>query len=59
LVEIGNKVDDDDAKAILLNSLPSTYDNLIFTLSQLSSRTFDDMITTLLAEEKRMKEGDT
>lgn len=44
LAKIGNKIDDDDAKVILLNSLSSTYDNIIFTLSELSSRTFDDMI---------------
>ena len=31
LTMIGSKVNDDDAKAILLNSLPSTYDNAIFT----------------------------
>ena len=28
LTMIGSKVDDDDAKAILLKSLPSTYDNV-------------------------------
>jgi hypothetical protein len=59
LGEIGTKVDNEDAKAILLNSLSLTYDNAIFTLSQLSSRTMDEMIATLLAEEKRMKARDT
>lgn len=58
LADINCKVDDDDAKAILLNSLSLKYDNAIFTLTQMPSRTLEDMISALLAEEKRMKEGD-
>jgi hypothetical protein len=52
------KVDEDDAKAILLNSLSQKYDNVIFTLTQMPSRTLEDMISALLAEERRMKEGE-
>ena len=58
LAEIGATIEDDDAKAILLNSLSSNYDNVAFTLSQLSSRTLDEMISMFLVEEKRIKEGD-
>ena len=58
LADIDCKVDEDDAKAILLNSLSQKYDNAIFTLTQMPSRTLEDMISALLAEEKRMKEGD-
>lgn len=59
LEEIDVKVEEEDAKAILLNSLPSNYDNAIFTLSQFSSGSLDEMFATLLAEEKRMKLGNT
>jgi len=58
LVEIGATIEDEDAKAILLNSLSSNYDNVAFTLSQLSSWTLDEMIVVILVEEKRIKEGD-
>lgn len=53
LAEIGVKVDPDDAKAILLNSLSSKYSNVVFTLTQLPSQTLEGMVTSLLAEEKR------
>jgi hypothetical protein len=53
LAEIGAKVDPDDAKAILLNSLSSKYSNVVFTLTQLPSQTLEGMVTSLLAEEKR------
>jgi hypothetical protein len=43
----------EDAKVILLNSLPSKYINVIFTLSQMSSQTLEDMVVALLVEEKR------
>ena len=52
--EINSKVDDDDAKAILLNSLSSKYDNVIFTLSQMPHQSLDEMIAALMAEEKRI-----
>lgn len=48
LVEINSKVDEDDTKAILLNSLSSRYDNVIFTLSQMPSQALDEMIETLM-----------
>ena len=49
------KIEDEDVKAILLNNLSSNSDNVIFTLSQFSSKSLDEMIAALLAEEKRMK----
>jgi hypothetical protein len=52
-------MEEEDAKAILLNSLPSKYNNVIFTLNQMSSQTLEDMIVSLLAEEKRTIAGDT
>jgi hypothetical protein len=57
-IDSESKVDEDDAKAILLNSLSQKYDNAIFTLTQMPSRTLEDMISALLAEERRMKEGE-
>jgi hypothetical protein len=59
LAEVKVVVDEEDAKAILLNSLPSKYNNVIFTLSQLPSQSLEDMIVALLAEEKRAIAGDT
>eukprot|EP01018_Ginkgo_biloba_P039116 Gb_11768 [translate_table: standard] len=53
LAEVNVMVDEEYAKAILLNSLPSNYSNVIFTLSLMSSQTLEDMISTLLSEEKR------
>jgi hypothetical protein len=55
LGDTGIEVDEDDSKAILLNSLSSNYDNAIFTLSQMPSKTLDEMIASLIAEEKRMQ----
>jgi len=52
--DIGIEVDEDDSKEILLNSLSSNYDNVIFTLSQIPSKTLDEMIASLIAKEKRM-----
>ena len=52
--EVGVKVEEDDEKYVLLNSLSSKYENLVFTLSQLSSQSLDDMISTLLAEDKKL-----
>ena len=57
MAEIDSKIDEDDAKAILLNSLSSKYDNAIFTLSQMPSQSLHEMIAALMAEEKRI--GDT
>jgi hypothetical protein len=52
LAEIESKVDEDDAKTILMNTLSPKYDSAIFTLTQLPSRTLDEMISTLLAEKR-------
>ena len=52
LAEVGVKVEEDDQKAVLLNSLSSKYHNVVFTLSQLSAQSLDDMISTLLDEDK-------
>ena len=56
LAEIDAKVDEEDIKAILLNCLPSTYDNVSFPLGQLSSQPLDDMISSPLSEDKRLNE---
>ena len=39
LEEVKARVRKEDAKAILLNNLPSKYNNVIFTLSQMSTQT--------------------
>jgi hypothetical protein len=59
LGDTGIEVDEDDSKEILLNSLSSNYDNAIFTLSQMPSKTLDEMIASLIEEEKRMQPRDT
>jgi len=59
LIEVKTTVEEEDAKAILLNSLLSQYNNVIFTLSQMPSHTLEDIISFLLAEEKRANEGDS
>ncbi|KAH9291344.1 hypothetical protein KI387_043468, partial [Taxus chinensis] len=56
LAEVKAAIEDEDAKAILLNSLSSKYSNVVFTLSQIQSQSLDDMIAALLAEEKRTTE---
>jgi hypothetical protein len=43
-------VEEEDAKAILFNIFPSKYNNVIFTLSQMSSQILEDMIVALLAK---------
>ncbi|KAH9306605.1 hypothetical protein KI387_011009, partial [Taxus chinensis] len=53
LAEVKAAIEDEDAKAILLNNLSSKYNNVVFTLSQIQSQSLDDMIATLLVEEKR------
>jgi len=52
-------VDEEDSKSILLNNLPSKYNNVIFTLIQFPSESLEDMIVALLAEETRSITGDT
>ena len=50
LAETGDKVELDDGKEVLLNSLYSKYSNVVFTLSQLSSQSLEEMVASLLAE---------
>ncbi|KAH9297699.1 hypothetical protein KI387_029381, partial [Taxus chinensis] len=56
LAEVKAAIEDEDAKAILLNSLSSKYSNVVFTLSEIQSQSLDDMIAALLAEEKQTAE---
>ena len=42
---------------MLLNSFPSTYNNVVFTLSQFPSQLLDEMISSLLVEDKRINVG--
>jgi hypothetical protein len=58
LIQVVAKVDEEDAKVICLNKLPSKYSSVIFTLTQMSSQTLKDMILALLVEEKRTLVGD-
>jgi hypothetical protein len=53
LTEVKVVVDEYNAKAFMLNSPLSKYENVIFTLSQLSSQSLEYMIPALLTEEKR------
>ena len=59
LTEVKATMEEEDAKAIVLNSLPSKYNNVIFTLSQMPSQTLEDMISSLLVEENKTTTGDT
>lgn len=56
LTKVDAKVEEKDIKVILLNSLHSTYNNDFFTLSQLSSQSLDDIISSLLDEDKILNE---
>ncbi|KAH9321030.1 hypothetical protein KI387_015669, partial [Taxus chinensis] len=56
LTEVSAQVDEEDAKTILLNSLPPKYSNVVFTLGQMPSHSLEGMISALLVEEKRTKE---
>jgi hypothetical protein len=44
LTEVGAKVEDEDAKSLMLNSLSSSFNNVVFTLNQISLQTLDGMI---------------
>lgn len=59
LSEFGTKVEDEDAKVVLLNSLHSSYSNVVFTLSQMSTLTLQETIAALLGEEKQLKPEDS
>jgi hypothetical protein len=43
----------------MLNSLPSTYNNAIFTLSEMSSQSLDDMILSLSEKDERLNGRDS
>ena len=48
-------IDDEDAKTILLNSMPSSFDNIVFTLNKLNpSPSLENVISYLIDEEKRV-----
>jgi hypothetical protein len=40
-------VDEEDAKAIMVNNIPSKYNNVIFTLSWFPFQTLEDIIVSL------------
>lgn len=55
LVEVGMTLEEEDVRALLLNILPpSMYNYVVFTLSQLSSQSLDDMISTLLDDDNKI-----
>lgn len=55
LASIDCKVDDDDAVAVLLKSMPEEYDSLITTLKNLPSPTLEGCISALLEEESKIQ----
>lgn len=55
LAGIGSNVPEDDAMAVLLNSMPAEYSNVIFTLGNLPNQSLEMMIASLLEEERRMQ----
>lgn len=55
LASIGSKVDDDDAIAVLLNSLPLSYTHIESNLYTQSDLTLENMIVTLLDEDRKSK----
>lgn len=55
LASIDCKVDDDDAVAVLLKSMPEEYDSLITTLKNLPSPTLEGCISALLEEESKFQ----
>ena len=58
LAKVGVKVEEDEQKVVLLNSLSSKYHNVVFTLSQLFAQSLGDMILALLDEDKRLSATD-
>ena len=46
LTRINAKIDDNDSKAILLNSMPPSYENIFFTLKKVDA-TLEEIISTL------------
>ena len=53
-MEVGAKIKEEDIKSLLLNNLPSTYNYVNFTLNQLPSQHLDDIISSLLIEDKKL-----
>jgi hypothetical protein len=51
--KVGVKVEEDEAKVVLINNLPSKYSNLIFTLSNIPSWSLKTMISTLMVDKIR------
>jgi stress response protein SCP2 len=46
-VEVGEKIEEDEAMAILLNNLPTKYDNIVFPVSNMPSQFLGTMVSTL------------
>ena len=49
LAGVNSKVDDDDAKAILLRSMPSSFDHIVFTLNKMNP-SLETIISSLIDE---------
>jgi hypothetical protein len=58
-IDSDSKVDEDDEKAILLNSLSKKYDNAIFTLTQMPSRKEGDLEVSSNSEIALYSKGRT
>ena len=52
LAGVNSKVDDDDAKAILLSSMPSSFDHIVFTLNK-TNPNLETIISSLIDEGSR------
>ena len=56
LVGINAKVDVDDLKAILSNSMPPSYGNIVFTLNKIHA-TLEEILFTLIDERAKKIES--
>jgi hypothetical protein len=52
LAKAGVKVEEEYAKDVLINSFPSNYSNVTFTLDQLPSQFLKIVMFSLMVEEK-------
>ena len=52
LAVLNSKIDDDDAKAILLSSMPSSFDHIVFTLNKMNPN-LETIISSLIDEGSR------
>ena len=59
IVEINAIVDEEDVEAIVLNTFPYKYNNVILAFSQMPYQTLEDTISTLFSKEKITTIGDT